>query len=99
MEFAYDTSRLKRTGGSGVGGVRRAGRTAGRASCGGADIASVQKGPADALPSARCIFQNPDPAVDRVPEGRRRRPALWSPRRLQGYRVGGAAISSPGNSS
>jgi hypothetical protein len=47
-----------------------------------------------ALPSAGCVFQNPDPIRDRVPEELRRPPARsWIARASRARRVGGARIS------
>ena len=48
-----------------------------------------------ALPSAGCIFQNPDPAVDQVPDGiPASAGALVDRAGFKGYRIGGAAISA-----
>jgi UDP-N-acetylmuramate dehydrogenase len=95
MEFAYDTSRLKRTGEILVH----------------ADFAVGQGDPAAlrevarrslhyrkatqplAMPSAGCIFQNPGP-TDEVPAGiPRSAGALVDRAGLKGHRVGGASIS------
>jgi UDP-N-acetylmuramate dehydrogenase len=43
--------------------------------------------------SAGCIFQNPDPARDVVPQGFRRRRARWSIAPAQGAREGAARVS------
>ena len=46
------------------------------------------------MPSAGCVFQNPDPAVDRMPEGMPcSAGALIDAAGLKGYRLGGAKIS------
>jgi UDP-N-acetylmuramate dehydrogenase len=97
MEFAYDTSRLKRTGEVlawaefvvAAGAPDRLRQTA-RASL------AYRKGTQPlAMPSAGCIFQNPDPARDRLPDG-----IPWSAGALvdraglKGQRAGGARISS-----
>ena len=71
MEFAYDRSRLRRTGEVAL-------RASFRASPGDPDALRVvaraslafRKGTQPlALPSAGCVFQNPDPARVRLPEG------------------------------
>jgi UDP-N-acetylmuramate dehydrogenase len=97
MEFAYDTSRLKRTGEVlawaeflVTGGAPDQLRQTARASL------AYRKGTQPlAMPSAGCIFQNPDPAHDRLPPG-----IPWSAGALvdraglKGLRIGGARISS-----
>lgn len=72
MEFAYDYSRLKRTGEIALwvafrvtpGGDPAALRVVARES-----LAFRKRTQPLASPSAGCIFMNPDPARDRVPEG------------------------------
>lgn len=97
MEFAYDTSRLKRTrevlawAEFGVApSAPDALRLTARASL------AYRKGTQPlAMPSAGCVFQNPDPAHDRLQEG-----VPWSAGALvdraglKGHRIGGARISS-----
>jgi UDP-N-acetylmuramate dehydrogenase len=96
MEFAYDTSRLKRTGECLVWsefavtpGEPEALRLRARAS-----LAYRKRTQPLATPSAGCIFQNPDPATDSLPPG-----VPWSAGALvdraglKGYRIGGAIIS------
>ncbi len=97
MEFAYDTSRLRRTGEVlawaefGVGpGDRDALRRRARES-----LAYRKQTQPLALPSAGCIVQNPDPARDRLPAGMPASAgALIDRAGLKGLRVGGASISS-----
>ena len=96
MAFAYDTSRLRTTGECLVwaefvvapGDVEALRRTA-RASL------AYRKGTQPlALPSAGCIFQNPDPAHDRVPEGiPLSAGALIDRAGLKGRQIGGARLS------
>jgi UDP-N-acetylmuramate dehydrogenase len=97
MEFAYDTSRLKRTGEVlawaefiVTAGTPEQLRQTARASL------AYRKGTQPlAMPSAGCIFQNPDPAHDRLPPD-----VPWSAGALvdraglKGHRIGGARISS-----
>ena len=77
LAFGYDTSRIKATHeilvwaefavASGLPDtLRRAAR---------ASLAFRKRTQPLDTPSAGCIFQNPDPARDRVPDGSRRRPA------------------------
>ena len=96
MEFAYDTSRLKRTGeclvwaefAVGVGDSDAL-RSRARAS-----LAYRKRTQPLATPSAGCIFQNPDPALDHLPPD-----VPWSAGALvdraglKGHRIGGAQIS------
>jgi len=97
MGFGYDTSRLFDTGEVVVWadfwvsrGDPAALRTTARAS-----LAHRKRTQPLHLPSAGCVFQNPDPARDRVPEG-----VPWSAGALvdraglKGASVGGATIST-----
>jgi UDP-N-acetylmuramate dehydrogenase len=96
MEFAYDTSRLKRTG----------------EVVAWADFAVAAGSPDDlraiarkslahrkgtqplAFPSAGCMFQNPDPTRDPIPPGiAPSAGALIDRAGLKGHRIGGAMIS------
>jgi UDP-N-acetylmuramate dehydrogenase len=96
MEFAYDTSRLQRTGEiliwaefGVVPGDTDALRLAARAS-----LAYRKRTQPLALASAGCVFQNPDPARDRVPAGMPwSAGALVDRAGLKGRRLGGARIS------
>jgi UDP-N-acetylmuramate dehydrogenase len=96
MEFAYDTSRLRRTGEvlawaefAVEPGEPEALRRRARQS-----LAYRKETQPLAQPSAGCIFQNPDPARDRVPEGiPASAGALVDRAGLKGLRIGGAAIS------
>ena len=98
MEFAYDTSRLQRTKeiavwaefhvapGADVDVLRAAAR---------ASLAHRKRTQPLDIPSAGCIFQNPDPARDRVPAGiPPSAGALVDRAGLKGLRIGGAAIST-----
>jgi UDP-N-acetylmuramate dehydrogenase len=97
MEFAYDCSRLQRTGEVLVSalfaltpaadsGVLRA--TARRS------LADRKRTQPLHLPSAGCVFRNPDPAVDRVPDGiPASAGALVDRAGLKGFAIGGARVS------
>jgi UDP-N-acetylmuramate dehydrogenase len=96
MEFAYDTSRLKRTGEIAVWadfGVAPASpealRLVARRSL------AHRKGTQPlAYPSAGCMFQNPDPVKETVPDGiPPSAGALIDRAGLKGHRIGGATIS------
>jgi UDP-N-acetylmuramate dehydrogenase len=98
LEFAYDRSRLQRTG-----EVLLSARFALRA---GADPAPLRETARRSLahrkrtqpldtPSAGCVFQNPDPAVDRVPEGiPPSAGALIDRAGLKGRAIGGASVAT-----
>ncbi len=97
MEFAYDTSRLRRTGEvlawaefAVSPGEPEALRRRARESL------AYRKGTQPlAQPSAGCVFQNPDPVRDRLPDGiPPSAGALIDRAGLKGLRVGGAAIST-----
>ena len=97
MEFAYDYSRLKRTGEIALWAAFRV--------TGGADPAALRAVARESLafrkrtqplesPSAGCIFMNPDPVRDRVPEGiPPSAGALVDRAGLKGAVVGGATVS------
>ena len=96
MEFAYDTSRLQRTSEVLVsadfavteGAVAELRATARES------LAYRKQTQPLASPSAGCIFQNPDPARDRMPVGvPPSAGALVDRAGLKGRRVGGARIS------
>ncbi|MBI2222900.1 MAG: UDP-N-acetylmuramate dehydrogenase [Acidobacteria bacterium] len=96
MEFAYDRSRLQRTreiliwaefavSPGGPAALRETARQS---------LAYRKRTQPLDLPSAGCIFQNPDPAVDRVPDGiPHSAGALIDRAGLKGRRVGGAQVS------
>ena len=72
MEFGYDYSRLQRTRrGRAVGGLSRVGRgePAALRAVARESLAFRKRTQPLESPSAGCIFQNPDPARDRVPDG------------------------------
>jgi len=97
MGFAYDTSRLQRTGEILVSadfkvaaGEPEALREVARAS-----LAHRKLTQPLALPSAGCLFQNPDPGRDALPPGiPASAGALIDRAGLKGRRVGGASIST-----
>jgi UDP-N-acetylmuramate dehydrogenase len=96
MEFAYDTSRLRRTrevlvwaefaaGPAAPEDLRRVARES---------LAYRKRTQPLALPSAGCVFQNPDPAHDVLPAGMPPSAgALVDRAGLKGRRIGGARIS------
>jgi len=97
MGFAYDTSRLQTTGELVIWAEVRVGtgdpealRATARAS-----LAYRKRTQPLALPSAGCLFRNPDPARDRLPAGMPASAgALVDRVGLKGYRIGGASISA-----
>jgi UDP-N-acetylmuramate dehydrogenase len=96
MEFGYDTSRLQRTREvllSADFRVARGDPAALRAVARESLAYRKRTQPLDS-PSAGCIFQNPDPAIDRVPAGiPASAGALVDRAGLKGARVGGAVVS------
>jgi UDP-N-acetylmuramate dehydrogenase len=96
MEFGYDRSRVQRTGEVVVSADFRVGtgdpsalRAAARES-----LAFRKRTQPLESASAGCIFQNPDPSVDRVPAGvPASAGALVDRAGLKGAREGGAAVS------
>ena len=96
MEFAYDTSRLRRTReillsaefavtAAAPEDLRRRARES---------LAYRKRTQPLALPSAGCVFQNPDPARDVLPPGMPASAgALVDRAGLKGHRIGGARIS------
>jgi UDP-N-acetylmuramate dehydrogenase len=96
LEFAYDTSRLRRTGEillwaefAVTPGVPDRLRRLARES-----LAYRKRTQPLALPSAGCVFQNPDPLRDGLPAGMPASAgALVDRAGLKGHRIGGARIS------
>jgi UDP-N-acetylmuramate dehydrogenase len=96
MGFAYDTSRLQRTREVVVWaefgvlpGTAAALREQARAS-----LHYRKRTQPLAMPGAGCVFQNPDPRVDRLPDGMPASAgALIDRAGLKGHRIGGARIS------
>jgi UDP-N-acetylmuramate dehydrogenase len=96
MEFAYDTSRLQRTRELLVWaefhvatGIPESLRNVARAS-----LAHRKRTQPLDVPSAGCIFQNPNPRRDAVPVGiPPSAGALIDRAGLKGHRIGGAVIS------
>jgi len=98
MEFDYDYSRLKRTGEVVLWAAFRV--------TPGADSAALRTVARESMafrkrtqplesPSAGCIFMNPDPSRDRLPEGMPRSAgALIDRAGLKGASVGGAQVST-----
>jgi UDP-N-acetylmuramate dehydrogenase len=98
MAFAYDRSRLQRTGevvlsalfavqpGADPSALRETARRS---------LAHRKRTQPLDTPSAGCIFQNPDPAVDPVPEGiPASAGALIDRAGLKGHAIGGASVST-----
>ncbi len=97
MEFAYDTSRLRETCEVVVWAEFAAspGEPAALRARARESLAYRKRTQPLALPSAGCIFQNPDPARDQVPAGvPASAGALVDRAGLKGHRVGGASISA-----
>ena len=97
MEFAYDTSRLQRSGEVAIWAAFRL-----RPGCDPEPLRAVARASLAfrkqtqplASPSAGCIFQNPQPGRDRVPEGiAASAGALVDRAGLKGHAVGGARVS------
>jgi len=96
MGFAYDTSRLQRTGEIAIWAEFRVapGDPAALRATARASLAFRKRTQPLALASAGCVFQNPDPARDRLPAGvPASAGALVDLAGLKGRRIGGAQIS------
>jgi UDP-N-acetylmuramate dehydrogenase len=97
MEFGYDTSRLQRTGEILVSAdfVVTTGKPEVLRDTARASLAHRKLTQPLALPSAGCLFQNPDPGRDVLPPGMPASAgALIDRAGLKGRRVGGASIST-----
>jgi UDP-N-acetylmuramate dehydrogenase len=96
MEFGYDRSRVQRTGEVVLAVEFRAGRgdPAALRATARESLAYRKRTQPLASASAGCIFQNPDPAVDRIPEGiPASAGALVDRAGLKGSGSGGARVS------
>ena len=97
MAFAYDTSRLQRTGEILVSADFRvsAGKPDDLRAIARASLAHRKLTQPLSLPSSGCLFQNPDPARDVLPPGMPASAgALIDRAGLKSHRIGGASISS-----
>lgn len=97
MEFGYDRSRLQRTREIALSADFHAGRGEPGAlrAVARESLAYRKRTQPLASPSAGCIFQNPDPAIDRIPAGiPPSAGALVDRAGLKGSRRGGAQVSS-----
>ncbi len=98
MEFAYDRSRLQRTGEvllSALFALTPAADPAGLRETARRSLADRKRTQPLTLSSAGCVFQNPDPAIDRVPDGiPPSAGALIDRAGLKGCAIGGARVSS-----
>jgi len=97
MEFAYGRSRLRRTGEvvlSALFALRATADSAGLREDARRSLADRKRTQPLHVPSAGCVFQNPDPAVDRVPDGfPASAGALIDRAGLKGVALGGARVS------
>jgi UDP-N-acetylmuramate dehydrogenase len=98
MEFAYDRSRLQRTGEvllSALFALTPAADPAGLRETARRSLADRKRTQPLHVPSAGCVFQNPDPAVDPVPDGMPPSAgALIDRAGLKGSAIGGARVSA-----
>ncbi len=97
MEFAYDRSRPRRTGEvvlSALFALRATADSAGLRETARRSLADRRRTQPLHVPSAGCVFQNPDPAADRVPDGiPASAGALIDRAGLKGVALGGARVS------
>jgi UDP-N-acetylmuramate dehydrogenase len=96
MEFGYDRSRLQRTGEVALAADFRvsAGDPASLRELARQSLAFRKRTQPLALPSAGCVFQNPDPAAVRLPDGMPASAgALVDAAGLKGASCGGARVS------
>jgi UDP-N-acetylmuramate dehydrogenase len=97
MEFAYDRSRPRRTGEvvlSALFAMTPTADSAGLRETARRSLAERKRTQPLHVPSAGCVFQNPDPAVDRVPDGiPASAGALIDRAGLKGVALGGARVS------
>lgn len=97
MEFAYDRSRLQRTAEillSALFSLEPSADAAALRETARRSLADRKQTQPLGLPSAGCVFQNPDPAVDRLPDGiPASAGALVDRAGLKGFAIGGARVS------
>jgi UDP-N-acetylmuramate dehydrogenase len=97
MGFAYDSSRLQRTGEvvlSALFALTRAADPAALRETARQSLADRKRTQPLDVSSAGCVFQNPDPAVDGVPDGvPASAGALIDRAGLKGLAIGGARVS------
>lgn len=97
LEFGYDRSRFQQTSEvilSAVFVLQRGADAARLREVAHASLAHRKRTQPLSMPSAGCVFQNPDPARDRVPDGiPASAGALVDRAGLKGYRIGGAMVS------
>jgi UDP-N-acetylmuramate dehydrogenase len=98
MAFAYDRSRLQQTGEillSALFGLTASADVPALRETARRSLAHRKRTQPLDTPSAGCIFQNPDPALDRVPEGiPPSAGALIDRAGLKGRAIGGASVST-----
>jgi UDP-N-acetylmuramate dehydrogenase len=98
MEFAYDRSRIQRTGEvvlSALFAVNPAADPALLRETARRSLAHRKRTQPLQTPSAGCVFRNPDPATDKIPDGiPPSAGALIDRAGLKGHAIGGARVST-----